>query len=202
MKIAIIGGAFDPIHMGHIQLASLVEPFFNEVWIMPAYDHMHGKKMAPAPHRLRMCRIALLHSPIPLVRTTKISDFEITNKLDDGTFSLMQKLSAAYPDNDFHFVIGQDNADTIHTWRNAEQLQLFTKFFVVPRKGYPLNETPNVWYDQKPHQYLRSSRNLPEISSTYIRQELAAGDPPGHVIDEVHAYIKRCGLYGLEAPET
>ena len=131
----------------------------------------------------------------------KVSDFEITNKIDDGTFSLMWRLSSVYPDNDFHFVIGQDNADTIHTWKNADQLQLFTKFFVVPRKGFPINEDPSAWYKQKPHKYLRGGTSLPEISSTQIRKEIAEGETPGYVIDKVYAHIKRYRLY-LEPPKA
>lgn len=194
MKIAIIGGAFDPIHMGHIQLATLVESFFDEVWIMPAYDHAHGKRMEHAAHRLKMCRLAVLYSAVNTYKI-KVSDFEIVNKIDDGTFSLMWQLASAYPDDDFHFVIGQDNADTIQTWRNAEQLQLFTKFFVVPRTGYPVNEDPSAWYKLKPHHYLQGGSNLPEISSTQIRKELAIGERPGYLPEEVYKYIKRCDLY-------
>jgi len=61
VKVALLGGAFNPITKAHIQMAQFVlntSGEFDEVWLMPAYDHMNGKQMESAEHRLEMCRIA------------------------------------------------------------------------------------------------------------------------------------------------
>ena len=171
MKIGILGGAFDPPHQGHVAVANLAKHFFDKVWVLPAYDHMHGKKMRSADHRLEMCKIAFSKFSDKIV----ISDFEIVHMINDGTLSLIQKLNQSFPDNTFSMIIGQDNADTIETWKNHEQLISSTPFFVSTRTGYSIKDS-DVWYRKPPHQYYYIES--PEISSTEIREKLAKKERP------------------------
>jgi cytidyltransferase-like protein len=79
VKVAILGGAFDPIHNGHIQVAKFVlntSTTFDEVWLMPAYNHMSGKNMLPAKHRIKMCELAAKADG-----RIKVFDYEIKKRL-------------------------------------------------------------------------------------------------------------------------
>lgn len=196
MKIGILGGAFDPPHRGHTLLAVALKTFFDEIWILPAYDHMHGKKMESAADRLEMCNIAFNgYSKI------RISDYEIANKIADGTLSLMQKLGKSFPQHQFCFIIGQDNANTIEKWKNYKQLLLSTTFFVVPREGYPLNKDPSAWYSNKPHHYLQEKILLPKVSSTEVREKLLKNEKSEYLDNLVFDFIKRKNLYKAQNVE-
>ncbi|GAG38665.1 unnamed protein product, partial [marine sediment metagenome] len=89
-KIAILGGAFDPITNGHIQTAKFVldtSKEFDEVWLMPAYKHMSGKNMASVEARLVMCE-----SAAKVDGRIKVFDYEIKHKLAGETFNLFKRL--------------------------------------------------------------------------------------------------------------
>jgi len=90
-RVAILGGAFNPIHKGHIQLAQFVlntSCQFDEVWLMPNYNHMYNKEMASAEHRLAMCEIASKDDG-----RIKVFDYEIKNKLAGETYYFFKRLS-------------------------------------------------------------------------------------------------------------
>ena len=89
-RVAILGGAFDPIHKGHIQLAQFVlntSGQFDEVWLMPNFRSISGKEMVSAEHRLKMCEIAA-----KVDNRIKVFDYEIRNKLKGETYYFFKKL--------------------------------------------------------------------------------------------------------------
>ncbi|MFA5670639.1 MAG: nicotinate-nicotinamide nucleotide adenylyltransferase [Candidatus Dojkabacteria bacterium] len=164
-KTAIIGGAFDPIHNGHIAMAKAVlEQGFDEVLIQPCYNSMFGKDMTPDFHRLMMCYAAVYD----LDRRIKVSDWEIRNKFAGGTIDFIDQYVKERPDIDLTFVIGMDNALCINKWKNWETLvNVVGKFLVIARPGY---EAPvDAWFTKSPHSFL--SIEMPDISSTQIREE-------------------------------
>ena len=191
-KVALIGGAFDPITIGHLQLAEVVLKHVDEVRIMPCFDHAYGKQMASAGHRHDMGVLAVVEYFWAGKGNfnVQVSDFEIINKTT-ATYDTFKKLRADNP-ADYHFVIGQDNADTIDKWYNYEELLKTTKFIVVPRKGYTSSET---WYRQEPHLYLEDE-SIVEISSTQVRELLKANESAEKFLTKkVQEYIKEYELY-------
>ena len=171
-KVAILGGAFNPITRGHIQLAQFVlnsTREFDEVWLMPAYHHMYNKDMVSGEDRLEMCRIAA-----KVDGRIKVFDYEIKNQLAGETYNLCKRLKQDEELNDkynFSMIIGLDNANTFDKWVNYEELERMVRFVVVPRKGYERDEKVN-WYLEKPHIYLGGDTNIIEVSSTMIRKML------------------------------
>lgn len=165
-KIAILGGAFDPITNGHIGSAKLVleRKLVDEVWIMPAYKSMTGKNMTDFEHRYNMCEIATKD-----IKNIFVSDFERVNK-NIGSTDLIEKLKQEYKDIDFHFIIGLDNALTIHKWKNPDKFLELVKVITLYRKGYEEKEEID-WYKKYPHIYL-DDIDLPLISSTVLRNIL------------------------------
>jgi len=169
-KVAIYGGAFDPITNAHIQVAQFIlntSGEFDEVWLMPAYKHMNGKEMATPEHRLKMCELASC-----VDKRIKVFDYEIKNQLAGETYYFVKRLKEEEElSKHYHFslVIGLDNALTFDKWVNYESLERLIRFVVVPRKGYGFND-PNSWFLKEPHIYLSSGENnIEEISSTEVR---------------------------------
>ena len=172
VKVAILGGAFDPPTLGHIALAKFVldaSKTFDEVWLMPCNKHMYNKKMQSAEHRLEMCRIAASVDP-----RIKVFDYEIKHNLRGETYNFVKRLQNedfAKHEYDFSIIIGMDNANTFDKWVNAKELERMIRFVVVSRQGVKRDEKVN-WYLNAPHIYMVAETNIPETSSTDARELL------------------------------
>jgi nicotinate-nucleotide adenylyltransferase len=205
--VAIIGGAFNPPTKGHIKLAQFVlnsNRTFDSVWLMPCYQHMYNKSMVSPEHRLEMCKLAAKSDGRILV-----SDYEISNKLRGETYRLIKRLlneNFAKDEYDFSIVIGLDNANTFDKWVNYEELERMARFVVVPRRG--INRNPKVtWYLKPPHIFLSPDNDIPEISSTQIREafnqlsferneyDILMNFINRHIEPEVLGYINEHNLY-------
>lgn len=171
-RVAILGGAFDPITEGHVALAKFIlatSGQFDEVWFMPCYQHMYGKKMATAAQRLEMCRLATAGTP-----NLKPFDYELKHAFKGETYHLVKHLKeekALTDQYEFSLVMGVDNANTFDRWVNYELLEKSIPFVVVGRKGVQ-RDVKVTWYLQKPHLFLQPEDEIPEISSTQIRNAL------------------------------
>ena len=192
MKIGLVGGAFDPPHNGHRFLIETARPYFDQIWVLPAYDHVYGKKMQKATHRLEMCRLAFVGTD------AIINDYEIENQITDGTYALIKRLIADYPQHQFGWVVGLDNANTITRWINYQKLLASIPFTVVLRTGY---SDANEWYHHDPHQFILAQNLFPTISSTQIRQMIKENKKPTLIVESVYDYIRLHDLY-LETEET
>lgn len=197
-KVAILGGAFNPIHDGHIQLAQFVlntSGEFDEVWLMPANNHMYNKEMASPEHRLKMCELAAKKDA-----RIKVFDYEIKNNLKGETYYFFKRLKEEKELTEkyqFAMIIGLDNANTFDKWVNYQDLERLAQFVVVPRKG--VVRDPDVdWYLRPPHIFLNRENNIQEVSSTEIRNSVknfTFVKDWSHVDDEVFDYIKKNRLY-------
>ncbi len=171
IKVGIIGGAFDPVTNGHIKLAKFVldsSKTFDEIWLLPCYQHMYNKKMESVEHRINMCKIATQSD-----KRIQVCDYEAKNQLRGETYHLVKKLTEEYANTEYEFsmIIGLDNANTFDKWVNYELLEKMIRFVVVPRKGVTrdLNVT---WYLKPPHIYLTPDNDIPNISSTIVRENI------------------------------
>lgn len=197
-KVAILGGAFDPIHNGHIQVAQFVlnvSKTFDEVWIMPCFTHMNNKEMTAPNHRLEMCKLAS-----KVDGRIKVFDYEIKNELGGETYNFVNRLlqeDFAKDEYDFSIIIGQDNANTFDTWVNFEHLERMIRFIVVSRKGYTL--VNNAWYLKSPHIYLVSEQDeIEKLSSSMVRYHLKNNEMSNildKVDESVYKYILDNKLY-------
>lgn len=177
-KVAIYGGAFDPIHNGHIEVAKFVlntSKTFDEVWLLPCNSHMYGKNLVAPKHRLEMCKLAA-----KIDGRIKVCDYEIKHKMGGPTYNLMNRIiqDKEYKDtHHFSVIIGMDNANSFHEWVDYQYLEKLVRFVVIPRKG--ITPDPKVdWYMKEPHIYLNSDSPIVECSSTFIRNHLRQGNHP------------------------
>ena len=199
IKVAIMGGAFDPPTLGHLKVAQYVlntSRTFDEVWLMPCCNHLYGKKMADSKYRLEMCDLLTKED-----KRIKTFDYEIKKEFSGETYQLIKILleeDFAKNQYDFSLVIGMDNALTFDKWVNYSLLERMIRFVVVPRKGYNINDRPDVnWFLKQPHIYLGTSDSpIPEISSTEIREAIQKGEDISKMTTElVVRYIEEQKLY-------
>jgi nicotinate-nucleotide adenylyltransferase len=196
LKVALLGGAFDPIHRSHIHVAKLVLDVaheFDEVWITPCYKHLAGKTLTPAKHRLAMCHLAARAD-----LRIKVSDYEIQHEMAGETYHFINRLKhdSSYNNFDFSFIISQDNANTFESWYNYEELERLIRFVVVGRRGYAVD--PKItWFHKQPHIFLKAEQLPEEISSTQIRKWLLTRDERAkEFLDpSVYDYILANDLY-------
>jgi nicotinate-nucleotide adenylyltransferase len=172
IKVAILGGAFDPVTLGHIDVAQYVldtSRIFDEVWLMPCNTHMYGKKMASNEHRWNMLEIAC-----KVDGRIRPFDYEFRIQHQGSTYELIRRLmdeDFAKHQYDFHYIIGMDNANEFFAkWKNPHTLEQLIPFVVVPRQGY--ERDPNVnWYFKPPHIYLgEAERTIMESASSEVRK--------------------------------
>ncbi|MDO8640827.1 MAG: nicotinate (nicotinamide) nucleotide adenylyltransferase [Nitrosarchaeum sp.] len=192
MKIAIFGGAFDPITTGHVHVVNEVLNVVDHVIVMPCYKHAFDKQMTNAIDRLMMCKLAFLHNP-----KVEVSDYEIDNKTSGKTIEKINDLKVNYPADSLSWVIGLDNAYDIIKWYQWESLIKSIPFIVVPREGY--SSTENNWYLSSPHILLKCKPVL--MSSSMIRELFAAKnyDKLKELLHPlIYAYIFYNKLYGVQ----
>jgi len=192
MKIAILGGSFNPIGNHHIDIIQQLYITVDEVWIMPCHKSTTGKKLESDEHRINMCNIAInkLNSS-----KIKLCLFEIENKLSGQTYDVMEKFCKLYENNKnykFYFVIGMDNALTINTWDNWEKLINMIPFIILNRNGYN-KESNEYWFTKLPHVYMKNIITQNE-SSTKIRNDIKNALTP-NINPDVYKYIITNKLY-------
>jgi len=196
MKIAILGLSCNPPTIGHTQIAQFVlkTKNFDEVWLMPSYRNIFNKELESSEHRLNMCKLALSN-----YNKIKVFDYEIRNKLNGETFKFVNllKTDPNYNYHDFSLIIGLDNANIFHQWKNYEKLEKLINFIVVGRKG--VKKEPSVdWYLKYPHIFLEdNANNIIEISSTMVRKLLKEKDSTveRYINKDVYGYILKNNLY-------
>jgi nicotinate-nucleotide adenylyltransferase len=188
-KVGILGGTFNPPHIGHLVMANEVMHAvgLDEVRFMPNSVPPHKKLDGPVSDesRLRMTELAIKGNESFRLETTEINRAGVSY-----TINTMRELMNKEPDASFYFIIGADMIEYLPHWREIDELAQMINFVGVNRPGYS-TETP----------YPVMLIETPEIqlSSTILRQKAANGDSLLYLLpDAVIRYIKENDLYGTE----
>ena len=198
MKIAILGGSFDPIHLGHLSIAraAMEELDLDRVLLMPARvsPFKQGKKRASDRDRIVMAELAA-----KTMDGAVVSTWEMDREQVSYTFDTLDILSREHPENAYVFLMGTDSFLQLDTWyRGEEMLRRFT-FGLAPRPGFRAEE-----YEEKLEGYrarygahVTVLKNEPvPVSSTEIRARAAEGKSlEGMVPKSVEQYIYEHKLY-------
>jgi nicotinate-nucleotide adenylyltransferase len=185
----IFGGSFNPIHMGHIQLARQImqQAGLDEVWFMvsPLNPFKKGSTdLIDDQQRLLMARRALAAEPGMVA-----SDYEFHLPKPSYTWRTLQHLAQTYPDRQFALIIGADNWLAFDRWAEPDYILSHFPIIVYPRKGYAIN-------GQLPPQVRLVNTELYPVSSTEIRRRAKAGEPFNDMVPKcieplVRAYYGR-----------
>lgn len=198
MKIAVLGGSFDPPHIGHALIAAQVKEHLpvDEIWLVPCFRHTFNKKLSGALDRLAMTRFLETH-------TVKASDFEIMQKSRGATIETLRLLSKKFPRNSFSFIIGSDQLTDFHKWDEWQSLVKDFPLIVFPRE-IVLGKLAQLV--KKTFRRASIPKNvvlmededliLTNVSSTKIRDRVRKGRLIDYMVPKgVAVYIKKHRLY-------
>jgi len=189
MHIGLFFGSFNPIHIGHMALANYMAEFTNmdQVWfvVSPHNPLKEKSSLINQNQRLYMVNVA-----IEDYSKFKSCDIEFNLPQPSYTINTLAHLKEKYPKDTFSLIIGQDNLETFHKWKNYETILEKHKLFVYPRpnaKPCELDAHPSVVLTKAP---------FLEISSTFIRGAIKNKKDIRHFLPEkAWKYIDEMNLY-------
>jgi len=179
VEFGVYGGSFDPPHAAHVLLANLALSVhgLERVLVVPTHAHAFGKRLTPFEDRLRMCELAFA----PL-RGVEILDIERELPAPSFMLNTLRALAQRHPAVQLRLLIGADILPEAHAWHDFASIERLAPPIVVERQGYRA-----INADQPA---------LPAISSSQIRQRIAAGESThGWLSPAVQRYIGTRGLY-------
>lgn len=190
-NIAIMGGTFNPIHIGHAIIAGKIaeRDDIDQLWLMvsPLNPLKQPLKTVSDTDRLRMTE--MVASRIPGVTT---SAFEFTLPRPSYTIDTLTALKAKFPDDDFTIVIGADNWCLWDKWKDHDTILRDYGVMVYPRLGYDIVPPP----EGLARRFTVVDAPVIEISSTMIRERLSRRQNVSFLVpDEVEHFIKQHNLY-------
>lgn len=191
-KIALFGGAFDPLTRAHTSCAKeLLKYGFSKVWFVPCNISASSKVLSPGIDRINMCNIG-----ISGMQNIETCDVEIKHNLQGTSYEILLFILNKYKDRQtqFYFAMGMDNANSVYSWPNYQKSLDLIPFVILPREDLSKQNPSIDWYKKPPHMFLES---LPTfcISSTKFKQEYSSTGSSNLVDKNVLEYIKKHGLY-------
>lgn len=185
-NIGILGGTFDPPHIGHLIIAEAVRERISleEIWFMPSYEPPHKETAhSSVKHRLNMLELSLESNPY-----FSINPIETKRHEKSFTVDTMEELTEQQPDTNFHFIIGADMVEYLPHWKDIERIIELVTFIGVKRAGYHIHTSYPVKEIEVP---------MVNISSTMLRSKIHQHKTVKYLIpDHVQRYIKEHNLYG------
>jgi len=167
-KIGLFFGSFNPVHVGHLIIAETVASsnLVDQVWMVvsPQNPFKQQKNLLNQYDRLHLLQLATANNP-----AVSASNIEFFLPKPSYTIDTLAYLHEKYPNHQFSVIMGEDNLQHFHKWKNYEAILKYYQIIVYPRPNYSTNRYHshnNVHYLTVP---------LLEISATYIRKRLQQG---------------------------
>jgi nicotinate-nucleotide adenylyltransferase len=190
VKLGLLGGMFDPIHLGHLRAAEIVRESLglDEVIFVPAGVPPHRGRPAAAG----LDRYAMVALATSTQRAFLPSDVELAREGPSYTVETVAQLRARHPQAEVFLIVGSDNLPMIAEWREPERLLEMCTVAVVERPGSapaPAGKVP-------PARLRRVEGTTLPIASRDLRERIRAGRSVRHLVpDGVADYIEKRGLY-------
>jgi nicotinate-nucleotide adenylyltransferase len=197
-RIGILGGTFNPIHLGHLLTAqdALEQLGLKRVIFIPSATPPHKvvDKLAGARDRLQMIKLAIRGND-----RFEVDDIEIKRGGKSYSVDTLAELRRRHPRATFYFVLGADSLRELHLWREVEQLVTLCTFVTVPRPGFEPKPVIGPRLDAATRRRLRQHvlrGHACDIASRDIRARVAGGRSIRYLVpDAVRLYIGRHRLY-------
>ncbi|MCM8789982.1 MAG: nicotinate-nucleotide adenylyltransferase [Candidatus Omnitrophica bacterium] len=187
MKIGIIGGTFNPIHIGHLILAEEAREKLGlkKIIFVPTYmpPHKNNSHIAAAKMRLKMAKLAIQGNNV-----FSVSDIEIKRKGRSYTIYTLKEFQKKFPKDDLYFIIGSDLLNYLKEWKDLDEIIKMVKFIVATRPGYPLEKIPS---------YIKTMPiRAVDVSGFEIRSRIRENKSFRYLVPEaVYKFIKKNRLY-------
>lgn len=197
-RIGILGGTFNPIHNGHIQMAKYSHDAakLDKVILMPTFvpPHKESTNLVSCEHRLNMCRLACLNLPY-----AEVSDFEIKLEGKSYTYRTLELLKSHNKNDEFFFIVGADMFLSMQIWKNPEIIFELATVIAIPRDEDSVSQLSNHYENVLKKMGAKAivlKDSVLTVSSTYIRDNIDNQSALQSLIDSrVYNYIKENNLY-------
>ena len=194
-KIGLYFGSFNPVHIGHMAIAGYMTEFtgLDQVWfVVSPHNPLKNKEtLLSDHHRLYMVQIAIGDS-----YRLKASDIEFKLPLPSYTIDTLTYLSEKYNKNKFCLVMGEDNLNTLHKWKNAGELVAEYPIYVYPRRDSLKPESTLLDQLLLKAEIHPVNAPLMEISGTFIRNGIKNGRDLSYFLPAaVWNYIREMNFY-------
>ncbi|MBL7138135.1 MAG: nicotinate-nucleotide adenylyltransferase [Bacteroidales bacterium] len=188
-KTGLFFGSFNPIHLGHLMIASYMIEFtdIHDVWfVISPHNPLKDKStLLPDVNRLYMVNVALEDEP-----RFKASNIEFHLPQPSYTIDTLTYLQEKHPSHEFILLAGSDILPTLHKWKNHKQLLNQYKFYIYPRpssSSSPFENHPSISFVNAP---------MIEISASFIRKAILAGKDMQYFLPaKVWKYVEEMGFY-------
>ncbi|MCL6524430.1 MAG: nicotinate-nucleotide adenylyltransferase [Thermoflavifilum sp.] len=189
MKIGLLFGSFNPIHHGHLIIASYLadETDLDKVWLIvsPQNPLKPSLGLLNEYHRLYLVQLAVENDP-----RLEASAIEFSLPRPSYTVDTLIYLSERYPQHEFVPIIGSDSLQNFSRWKNAEWLRDHVRFYIYPRPGHVVDAST-----LPPHWQMVNAPQL-EISASLIRRRIREGKSIRYFVpDRVAQEIERSHYY-------
>jgi nicotinate-nucleotide adenylyltransferase len=197
MKIGLFFGSFNPIHHGHLMVASYIANHtdLQQIWLVvsPQNPHKTQSSLLNEYDRLHLAQLAVENDD-----QIKVSDIEFKLPKPSYTIDTLTYLEEKFPQHQFYVIMGGDSFQNLPKWKNFETLVKNYQFIVYRRPGFDITEK----YGEK-MQYLEAP--MLELSATLIRNNCKEGITIRYLVPEdVRLEIERCNYFkeeGAKAPD-
>lgn len=202
MKVGILGGTFDPIHLGHLEAAQAGVSCagLDEVYLVPAGipPHKDGA-VASGADRLAMCRLAVAGHP-----QLRVGDWEVVRGGPSYTVDTLRAFHAERPADDPHLILGWDAAREIRSWRAPDEVLRLARLVVVARPGLANPDKESLQRAGiDPSRVTLCLLGTPDVAATEIRRLSARSAAIASLVPPaVEAYIRERGLYGAASKSS
>ncbi len=197
-KVGIIGGTFNPIHMGHLILAERAWTEFglDEILFIPTGVSYFKD---PATVLDKKTRVALTGDAIGDNPHFALSTIEVDRPGNSYTYETLEELKKENPSNMYYLIVGADTLFQIENWKNPEVIMKDAVILAAVRKGQSLDEL-NIKKEELEKNYDAHINILSmpyiDISSTDIRERIASGKSIRYMVKDITLdYIEKHGLY-------
>ncbi|MEW6009153.1 MAG: nicotinate-nucleotide adenylyltransferase [Candidatus Omnitrophota bacterium] len=186
MRIGILGGTFNPVHLGHIRLAETAQKKLNlnKIFFIPAnIAPLKSKRgLISGKERLMMLRLATKKN-----KRFKISSLELKRGGISYSMDTLRQFKKKFPKDKIFFITGSDSLRQLDKWKDFDQIKHLSTFVVAKRSGFNLKRKSGIRFIQM---------NPIDISSSMIRSYLKRNKPVINFLDKkVLNYIREKGLY-------
>ena len=197
-KVGILGGTFDPIHLGHLIIGENAydECELENVLVMPSGQppHKENSTISDEKHRSTMVKLAIAGN-----KHFEYSDFELKRKGNIYTADTLELLTSKYPDTHFYFILGEDSLLDIEKWYEPARIMELCSIVVTHRNdGDDTVLNKHIDYLKCKYNADISKLDVPliDISSTNIRERVSQGKTIRYFVNsEVENYIYKNNLY-------
>ncbi len=171
-KIALFGGSFDPVHQGHLAVATCAQQALNldQIIFIPCAQSPHKLEHSYTPDKHR---IAMLELATQNISWAQVSDYEITAPKPSYSINTIEYFQSSYPQAQLYWIMGMDQWDNIEAWYNYERILDSVTIIIYPREKINKNDSDHHLLMDAHCIYLDQASYLP-ISSTLIRKDFSS----------------------------